>query len=73
MSVELSKQKLDIDLACGFLQKKINEMTQDLEILKVAVKYIDKENLNVLEDNSVLAQDARSIMFKLSTKVYFEK
>lgn len=65
MSVELSKQKLDIDEAARSIKKTISELEDDYKILIAGIKSIDNEGENILESRSILAQEVRGIMRKL--------
>ena len=68
MSVELSKQKLDIDEAARTIKKTITELESDYNILIAGIKSIDNKGENMLVSRSILAQEVRKVMKKLLFK-----
>jgi len=62
MSVSLSKQRQDLDEASRMLESKIKELTYKRQVLINAFNSIDKNQENILESGSILAQEARKIM-----------
>lgn len=66
MSVELSKQKLDLDEAAMFMQIEINRLTEKRKILLAGIKSINQDKENILESRSILANEVRQIMRELN-------
>lgn len=61
MSVELSKQKLDLDSAINGIQVQIKELEHRYKVLVRGMEAINNGE-NMLESNSKLAQEVREIM-----------
>lgn len=61
MSVELSKQKMDLDSAINEIQVQIKELEHRYKVLVRGMEEIDKGE-NMLESNSSLAKEVREIM-----------
>ena len=62
MDISLSKQRQDLDEASRMLESKIKELTYKRQVLINAFNSIDKNQENILESGSILAQEARKIM-----------
>ena len=65
MGLTLSKQRQDVDEASRFLQSRISEMDRQRKVLDNAFNSIDKNQENILESGSILAQETRKIMREL--------
>lgn len=65
MDLALSKQRKDIDEASRFLQSRISEMDHQRKVLVNAFNSIDKNQENILQSGSILAQETRKIMREL--------
>ena len=65
MDLTLSKQRQDVDEASRFLQSRISEMDRQRKVLDNAFNSIDKNQENILESGSILAQETRKIMREL--------
>ncbi|MCC9016967.1 hypothetical protein [Flavobacterium lipolyticum] len=67
MNYTLQQQRTDLAEACMMLEAKIEEMKIQKNILTNAFNSIDQNQENILESGSILAQEARSIMRKITT------
>lgn len=67
MDTNLYKQRLDIDAVAAALQSMIDKLAEEKNILLAAFAAIDKDQLNIAEDRSILAQEARKIMKKYTS------
>ncbi len=66
MELSLQRQRQDLEQASRALESKIAELKFERQVLINAFNSIDQNGENILESNSILAQDARRIMSKLS-------
>jgi hypothetical protein len=67
MTLSLQEQRANLDEASRVLEGKIWEMQHQRQVLIDAFNSIDHNNENILESGSILAQEARNIMRKLTT------
>ncbi|MBF7090492.1 hypothetical protein IUY40_02890 [Flavobacterium sp. ALJ2] len=65
MSLPLQQQRKDLDETSRMLDAKIQEMTYQRQVLINAFNSIDKNKEDILTSGSILAQEARDIMYKL--------
>lgn len=66
MELSLQKQRQHLDEASRSLDSKIKELQHERQVLINAFNSIDQNGENILESNSILAQEARRIMSKLT-------
>jgi len=65
MDLTLTEQRKDIGDAIGFLDSKIQEMNHQRLVLINAFNSINSNQENILESNSILAQETRKIMCEI--------
>lgn len=66
MDLSLQKQRKDLDEASRMLESKIREMTHQRQVLINAFNSLDQNQEDILTSGSILATEARNIMYKLN-------
>jgi len=68
MDISLQKQRKDLDEASRMLESKIKEMTYQRQVLINAFNSIDQNQEDILKSGSILATEARNIMYKIQNQ-----
>lgn len=63
--MDLQEQRADLDKASRFLENKIQEMQHKRQVLINAFNSVGENQENILESNSIVAQETRKIMCEL--------
>ncbi|MBC7845753.1 MAG: hypothetical protein H7Y10_04595 [Flavobacterium sp.] len=66
LPMSLPEQRQDLDKASRYLEAKISELTYKRQVLINAFNSIDKNQEDILESGSILAQEARKIMCEIN-------
>lgn len=67
--MELHEQRRDIESAIMYFDKQIKDATYKRQVLTNAFNSIDQNKENILESETILAEETRRIMYEINKNI----